>query len=86
VKTSTGFAPSGATLEDIALMRAASPPHVRVKAAGGIRTLDDLLAARAAGADRIGTSSTAAILHEVRRRVDRGDTHAPSATRLSDGY
>src|SRR3712207_3311004 len=44
VKTSTGFAPSGATHEDLALMRRTVSPRIRVKAAGGVRTLDALLA------------------------------------------
>lgn len=68
VKTSTGFAPSGATIEDIRLMRASVGPHVRVKAAGGIRTLDMLLAAIDAGCTRIGASATAAMLDEFRAR------------------
>jgi len=62
VKTSTGFAPSGATLENVKLMRASVSPAVKVKASAGIRTLDDIKAFIIAGCDRIGTSSTAAIL------------------------
>ena len=50
VKTSTGFGPSGATAHDVALMRAAVGPEMGVKAAGGIRTLEDLKAMVAAGA------------------------------------
>jgi deoxyribose-phosphate aldolase len=68
VKTSTGFGPEGATVEDVRLLRSVVGPKVGVKAAGGIRTLDDALAMIAAGADRIGTSSTTAILDELRRR------------------
>ena len=68
VKTSTGFAPSGATLEDVRLMRATVSPHVKVKCAGGVRTLDALLEMRAAGADRSGATTTAAILDEYRSR------------------
>jgi len=49
VKTSTGVAAGGATIEDLKLMRRHSPPHVQVKAAGGIRTLDALLEVRAIG-------------------------------------
>jgi deoxyribose-phosphate aldolase len=67
VKTSTGYAPSGATLADVALMRASVSPAVKVKCADGVRTLDDLLAMRAAGADRSGATQTAAML-EYRRR------------------
>ncbi|HQY96753.1 MAG TPA: deoxyribose-phosphate aldolase, partial [Phycicoccus sp.] len=68
VKTSTGFAPGGATLEDVRLMRATVSPHVKVKCAGGVRTLDALLEMRAAGADRSGATTTADILDEYRSR------------------
>jgi len=57
VKTSTGFAPSGARVEDVSLIRKVLSPTVGIKASGGIRTLDDALAMIRAGADRIGTSS-----------------------------
>ena len=69
VKTSTGYAPSGATLADVKLMRRHSPPHVQVKAAGGVRTLDALLEMRAAGVTRVGASATATILEECRKRL-----------------
>ena len=72
VKTSTGFAPTGATVADVKLMREHSPPHVQVKAAGGVRTLDALLEFRAAGATRVGSSSTAQILEECRKRLGLG--------------
>ncbi len=63
VKTSTGFNPGGgATTEDVRLLRATVGPDFGVKAAGGIRTLADTLAMLEAGANRIGTSSSAAIL------------------------
>jgi deoxyribose-phosphate aldolase len=75
VKTSTGYAPSGATIADLKLMRKHSPASVQVKAAGGIRTLDALLEARAAGATRVGASRTAEILEESRQRLD---AHASS--------
>ena len=66
VKTSTGFHPAGgATVADVGLLRAAVGPRVGVKASGGIRTLDDTLAMIAAGANRIGTSASAAILAAV---------------------
>jgi deoxyribose-phosphate aldolase len=68
VKTSTGFAPEGATVEDVRLLRRIVGDHVGVKAAGGIRTLDDALLLLSAGADRLGTSATASILAELRRR------------------
>lgn len=56
VKTSTGFSTSGATVEDVALMKKTVGEGVSVKAAGGVRTKDDMLAMIEAGADRIGTS------------------------------
>jgi len=65
VKTSTGLGPSGARVEDVALLRRLAPPRVGVKAAGGIRTLDDARAMLAAGATRIGTSSTRAMVEEL---------------------
>jgi deoxyribose-phosphate aldolase len=68
VKTSTGFAPTGATVEDIALMRATVGPQVQVKAAHGVRTLDQLLAMIDAGATRSGATATAAILDEFKQR------------------
>jgi deoxyribose-phosphate aldolase len=69
VKTSTGYGAGGATIEDLRLMRRYAPPHVQVKAAGGIRTLDQLLEARAAGATRVGATRTADILEEWKRRL-----------------
>lgn len=63
VKTSTGFHPSGgATASDVRLVRATVGPGIGVKASGGIRTLEDALAMIEAGANRIGTSASAAIL------------------------
>jgi deoxyribose-phosphate aldolase len=62
VKTSTGFGPSGATAHDVALMRRAVGPEMGVKAAGGIRTLQDLEAMTAAGATRIGASASVKIV------------------------
>jgi deoxyribose-phosphate aldolase len=68
VKTSTGFASTGATVEDITLMRASVGPQVQVKAAHGVRTLDQLLAMIDAGATRSGATATAAILDEFKQR------------------
>ncbi len=62
VKTSTGFSTGGATVHDVELMRRTVGPGMGVKASGGIRTLEDLHAMRAAGANRIGTSSGVKIL------------------------
>jgi len=64
VKTSTGFAPTGATLSDVKLMRATCSPKVKVKSAGGVKSLDQLLEFLDAGIDRSGSSSTASILDE----------------------
>ncbi len=71
VKTSTGYAPTGATLDDLRLMRATVGPQVKVKAAHGVRTLDALLAVIEAGADRCGATATATILDDYRSRVTR---------------
>jgi deoxyribose-phosphate aldolase len=72
VKTSTGFGSSGATLEDLALMRKHSPAHVQVKAAGGVQDLDTLLKIREIGATRSGCSKTGEVLSELRRRLGLG--------------
>ena len=68
IKTSTGFGTSGATLEDVRLMKKAVGDRIKVKAAGGIRTLDDALAYVEAGAVRIGTSAGVKIIEEYRTR------------------
>ncbi len=65
VKTSTGFAPSGAKAEHIALMRKSLPPGVGIKASGGIKTYEQALAMIEAGADRIGTSSGIKIIETI---------------------
>ena len=69
IKTSTGYASSGATLADLALMRRHSPPSVQVKAAGGIRTLDALLEVRALGVTRVGATRTAEMLNQCCSRL-----------------
>jgi len=66
VKTSTGFGPAGATAEDVALMRAVVGKDVGVKAAGGIRSLEDLKNMVSAGATRIGASASVRILEQAR--------------------
>jgi deoxyribose-phosphate aldolase len=71
VKTSTGYAPTGATIEDLRLMRANTGPRMKVKAAHGVRTLDALLAVIEAGADRCGATATATILDDYRGRTNR---------------
>ncbi|MBN2202046.1 deoxyribose-phosphate aldolase [bacterium] len=87
-KTSTGygfvrdpdgrFSAKGATDEDLRLMRLHCGPDVRIKAAGGIRTLDDLLRVKALGADRVGATATAAIVSEAVRRQGGGRTDTPA--------
>ncbi|MFM8551202.1 MAG: deoxyribose-phosphate aldolase [Nitrospiraceae bacterium] len=68
VKTSTGFGPGGATVEDVRLLTQAAAGRIKVKASGGIRTLAAEEALLAAGADRIGTSAGVAIMQEWRER------------------
>jgi deoxyribose-phosphate aldolase len=67
VKTSTGFGTGGATLDDVRLMRKTVGPNVGVKAAGGIRTIEQALKMIEAGANRIGTSASASILQGLPR-------------------
>jgi deoxyribose-phosphate aldolase len=66
VKTSTGYGATGATDDDLKLMRRCSPPQVQVKAAGGVRSYERLLAVRALGVTRVGATATKAILDECR--------------------
>ncbi len=78
VKTSSGYGMvkgpdgkysyAGATDHDLKLMRAHCPPEVKIKAAGGVRTLDDLLRVRALGVDRVGATATAAMLDAAAER------------------
>jgi len=91
VKTSTGYgfvkqdngmyAYKGATLEHLKLMRKHCPPSIQIKAAGGVRTLDDLLLVRSLGVTRIGATATAAILDEAKKR----GTFAVTAQSLTPG-
>jgi deoxyribose-phosphate aldolase len=67
VKTSTGFSTHGATVADVALMRRVVGPAMGVKASGGVRTLEDLLAMTSAGANRIGTSAGVHIMTQSRQ-------------------
>src|SRR3954471_1790582 len=69
VKTSTGFAGGGATAHHLALMRSSVSDAVRLKASGGVRSLDTLLEMRGIGVDRFGTSATDTILRDVERLV-----------------
>ena len=86
VKTSTGYAPSGATLADLELMRRHSPANVQVKAAGGVRDLDTLLAIRELGVSRVGTSNTQAILEECRKRLGLEPISPAEAPEKAAGY
>ena len=70
VKTSTGYAETGETIEDLRLMRAFSPPHVQVKAAGGVRSFDTLMAVRAVGVTRVGATATKAILDDAKAKLE----------------
>ncbi|HTD86008.1 MAG TPA: deoxyribose-phosphate aldolase [Candidatus Binatia bacterium] len=93
VKTSTGYgfvkqangmySYKGATVEHLKLMRKHCPPSVQIKAAGGVRTLDDLLLVRSIGVSRIGATATAAILDEAK---NRGTTSGTSATLSTGSY
>ena len=66
VKTSTGFGPGGATIEDVRIMRKTVGPEMGVKAAGGIRSAEKALAMIEAGATRIGASAGVRIIEEAR--------------------
>ncbi|MEU6713935.1 deoxyribose-phosphate aldolase [Nonomuraea sp. NPDC046802] len=86
VKTGTGFAPSGATAADIALMRRTVSSHVQVKAAGGVRTLDALLELRRLGATRFGATATAAILDDLQGRHEGNAAVVDTAGSAGAGY
>jgi len=87
VKTSTGYgfvkggdgkySYKGATTEQLKLMRKHTAPHIQIKAAGGIRTLDDLLAVREIGVTRIGATATVAMLNEAMQRGFKGKLPKP---------
>ncbi len=86
VKTSTGYAASGATLPDLELMRRHSPARVQVKAAGGIRDLDALLAVRAIGVSRVGATRTEAMLEECRKRLGLAPISHATPSAAPTGY
>jgi deoxyribose-phosphate aldolase len=83
VKTSTGFAPSGATHDDLRLMRANTSPHIQVKAAGGVRTLDALLDVMELGVTRIGATATETIILDFRARKAAAAAGAQAPTGAS---
>lgn len=79
-KTSTGFASTGYTPEDLKLMRAHLPERVQIKAAGGVRTLEKALEVYELGCSRFGATTTAAILDEWKARLTRPEPPpSPSA-------
>ena len=95
VKTSTGYGTAGSTVADVKLMRQSVPANCQVKASGGIRDLDTVLAMRAAGATRCGISSTEKIMTEAEKRFAEGtlseltpdtDTAAHSGATAGGGY
>ena len=87
VKTSTGFAPGGATHEDLRLMRANTSPRIQVKAAGGVRTLDALLEVMALGTTRIGATATKTIIDDFRaRKAGQAPVSAVAAASTEGGY
>jgi deoxyribose-phosphate aldolase len=77
VKTSTGFAPGGATHDDLRLMRANVSPRIQVKAAGGVRTLDALIDVMNLGVTRVGATATKTIIDDFRARKAG---HAPAGS------
>ena len=77
-KTSTGYAPYGARIQDLKIMRANTPLSMQVKAAGGVRQLDDALAVRAVGVTRFGCTTTAVMIQEAREREGRGELVVPA--------
>lgn len=96
VKTSTGFGFNkvtsgdynyiGATEHDLLLMRKHSPDHVQVKASGGVRDLDGLIRVRDLGCTRLGTSATAAILDDYKRReTTESSPSSPSTASIGGG-
>ncbi len=78
VKTSTGFAATGATMDDLRLMRRSVGPRVQVKAAGGVRTLDTMLAMVAIGVSRFGATATVAMLTDAKARAAIGELVVPT--------
>ncbi|MDG3060936.1 deoxyribose-phosphate aldolase [Lacticaseibacillus casei] len=81
IKTSTGFGPSGAKVEDVKLMKSVVGNRVSVKAAGGIRDAGAFLSMIEAGADRIGTSAGVKIIEELRERIAKSDAQFISLQR-----
>jgi deoxyribose-phosphate aldolase len=85
VKTSTGYGTGGATHADLILMRKASPAHVKVKAAGGVRDLDGSIEVVKLGVERIGASRTMEICEALKARI-AGLAEPTSVSRGTGGY
>ena len=88
VKTSTGFGTGGATISDLKLMRENCPENIEVKAAGGVRTLDNTLAVRSVGVTRFGATATESIVDDAIARQAAGtlkDIEKGTGT-LGSGY
>jgi deoxyribose-phosphate aldolase len=77
-KTSSGYAPYGARIQDLLIMRAHTPPSMQVKAAGGVRLLEDALAVRTIGVTRFGCTTTAVMIQEARELEKRGELLLPA--------
>jgi deoxyribose-phosphate aldolase len=87
VKTSTGYAKGGATIHDLKIMRKTCSPKVRVKAAGGVRTLEAALAVRAVGGIRFGATATKKIVEDARLKEKEGTLKIPETIQeLTSGY
>ena len=86
VKTSTGFSTAGATAEDVALMRAIVGSEIGVKAAGGVRGLDDLKKMVCAGATRIGASASVKIMEQAAGQAAPATAAAPSKAQAGSQY
>lgn len=87
VKTSTGYSGGGATIYDLKLMRSACPDKIRIKAAGGVRTLDAALAVRAVGCERFGATATGKIIEDARQQEKEGILKMPAIVQeLNSGY
>ena len=78
VKTSTGFAKGGATIHDLKIMRSSCSDKIRIKAAGGVRTLDSALAVRAVGGVRFGATATKKIIEDARLQEKEGTLKIPA--------
>jgi deoxyribose-phosphate aldolase len=85
VKTSTGYGTSGATIEDLKLMRKHAADDVQVKAAGGVRDFEKLMEVRALGVTRVGASATKGMLDECRKQLGLDPIEASNAGNTS-GY